>query len=197
MPGRNQNGLQQVNPAENDEEDTGVLILPRATKEFVGHWGGRIYLLSHAGAFRPRQSSPTSLEFGQRSDGTVFVKTAVWGRPTQGQPVATAQVVDPKKIKIRVSHSVAEGSEVLRVVQTYSLILKRDHVLDCLESVLIYANSASGLGYPYDQPKLSANYHGALRILKPQEADDLKSELLSEGYVPRVAVEGERSLDPQ
>lgn len=179
------------------EESANILILPQAAKEFVGHWGGHLYLLSSSGGFHPQQSSPATLEFGQRSDGTVFVRTGVWGRPSDGGTHATAHVVSPQRIRIQVEHVVAEGSKALQVSQKYSLILKHKGVLDCIESAQVYDGTGTGLGYPYDRPIFSANYHGVLMAITEEEAARLQAEVLSQGYVPEAKVEGQGNFSPR
>jgi hypothetical protein len=179
-----------------NENDGDVLILPQATREFVGQWGGHLYLLSYGGAFQPKQSSPTSLEFGQRSDGTIFVRTEVWGQSVDGGTHATARVLSPERIRIQVEHVVDVGSQTFRVAQRYSVILKRKGVLDCIESTQVYGGAIASLGDPYEAPAFSANYRGSLLIITDEEAAKLRAELLSRGYVPESSVEGQGNFAP-
>jgi hypothetical protein len=165
-----------------------------ATPEFIGRWGGHLYLLSKAGAFEPQPSSPASLDFGERGDGMVFVRAGIWGRSSDGRTNATAQVVSRNRIRIHVEHSVADGSRVLNVIQKYSLIFKKKGILDCIESVQIYDRSGASVGPPYDSPMLSAIYHGALLSISDEEADKLQTELVSNGYIPEAKVEGQSSF---
>ena len=92
------------------EPSRNELELPQVTREFVGRWGGHLYLLDSVNV-KPAESVPTSLTFGQRSDLTVFVKTGVWGKPNSTVLQTEAKVISPFHIKITEQHLTSEGPQ--------------------------------------------------------------------------------------
>jgi hypothetical protein len=178
------------------EEGQNELVLPQVTPEILGRWGGHLYLLTSDGSLPPSQSSPISLLFGQHRDGTVYVQTGVWGRSASQLVRVTAQVVDPRKIKIFDEHLATVGSQIWRVTQKDTLILKNVKVMDCLESVQAYDENTSSPASVYARPQFSAILHGSLRIISDEEESELHAELLRRGAVPQANVEGSNNFDP-
>ena len=165
------------------------LVLPQVTPEIIGLWGGHLYQMSSNGP--SLHASPTSLLFGQRGDGTIYVRTGIWGKTDARIVNATAQVLTPNRIKITEEHLVSADSRVLRVTQKYSLLLKDKKVIDCLETVQINSDGSSS---PYERPIDSVNFHGVLRILSDKEDNEIRTELLREGDVSQGTVEGSKNF---
>jgi hypothetical protein len=176
-------------------DENNELILPQVAPEILGDWGGHLYILSSDGIFRPSRSSPISLLFGRHSDGTIYVRTGVWGSSTSRLIRVTAQVVDPKKIKIIEEHFVTVGFETWRVTEKNTLILKNRNVMDCLESVQIYDEQIDSQAGMYSRPSFSAILHGSLHIISDDEESELHAELLRQGAVPQASVEGSNNFD--
>lgn len=177
-------------PSAPPDEQENELVLPQVTPEIIGLWGGHLYEMSSNGS--SSHSSPTSLLFGQRGDGTIYVRTGIWGKTDARILSATAQVLTPNRIKITEEHLVSADSRVLRVTQKYSLLLKDKKVIDCLETVQINSDGSSS---PYDRPAHSANFHGVLHILSNEEDVELHSELIREGAVSQGTIEGSKNFN--
>lgn len=172
------------------------LELPRAVPQFVGKWGGHLYLLSTNGNFGARESSPQSFTFGQHSDGTVYVETFVWGENGSRIVSARAKVLSPTKIEIRWEHLASEGSETRTVVQKESILLKNSRVMDCIESDQVFSQTGLGSMSGYEQPIFSAIYHGSLQQISDSEIEALRDELIRRGAVPQIGVEGSGKFAP-
>jgi hypothetical protein len=136
-----------------------------------------------------------SLLFGKHSDGTIYVRTGVWGRSTSRLIRVTAQVVDPRKIKIIEEHFATVGSETWRVTDKDTFILKSMKVMDCIESVQVYDEETDSQGGMYARPTLSAILHGSLHIINDAEQSELHAELVRQGAVPQASVEGSNNFD--
>jgi hypothetical protein len=172
------------------------LELPRVVPQFVGRWGGHLYLLSSNGNFGARRSSPESFTFGQHSDGTVYFETSVWGKSGSSIVSARAKVISPTKIEIRLEHLVSDGSETRSVVQKESILLKNSSVMDCIESDQIFQGAEQDSLSGYEQPIFSAIYHGSLQQISDSEAEALMDELIRRGAVPQIDVEGSSRFAP-
>jgi hypothetical protein len=99
-------------------------------------------------------------------------------------------VLNPRKITIVEEHIVSDGSRALHVVQKEDILIKKSRILDCLESVQVFADSDGLSVNPAERPESSANYHGSLHILSDTEESELEGELLRKGEVQRGTVEG-------
>lgn len=172
------------------------LELPRAVAQFVGKWGGHLYLLSSNGNFGARASSPESFTFGQHSDGTIYFETSVWGKSGSSIGSARAKVISPTKIEIRLEHLVSDGSETRSVVQKESILLKNSRVMDCIESDQIFSEAEVGAVSGYEQPIFSAIYHGSLQQISDSDEETLRDELIRRGAVPQIDVEGSSRFAP-
>jgi hypothetical protein len=181
-------------PFTSQEDEHNELVLPQVAPEIIGNWGGHLYLLSSDGILRPSRSSPMSLLFGKHSDGTIYVRTGVWGSSTSRVIRATAQVVDPRKIKIIEEHFATVGSETWRVTEKDTLILKNMKIMDCIESVQVYDEETDSQAGMYARPSFSAILHGSLHIISDEEESELQAELIRRGAVPQASVEGSSNL---
>ena len=179
-------------PVTRPESDVGQneLELPRAVPQFVGRWGGHLYLLSTSTSFGAPNSSPESFTFGQRSDGTVYISTSIWGKGGSTIVSARAKVISPTKIEIRLEHLTSGESETRTVIQKESILLKNSGVMDCIESDQIFAQADLDSMSGYEQPMFSAIYHGSLHQISDSESEVLEDELIRRGSVPQMGVEG-------
>lgn len=76
------------------------------------------------------------------------------------------------------------------VVQKESILLKNSGVMDCIESDQVFAQSEVDPVDGYEQPMLSAIYHGSLHQISESEREVLEDELIRRGAVPQIGVEG-------
>jgi len=197
LPHQNSRPLKLPQAAQPENRDSqNELDLPRAVAQFVGKWGGHLYLLSSNGNFGARASSPESFTFGQHSDGTVYFETSVWGKSGSSIGSARAKVVSPTKIEIRLEHLVSDGSETRSVVQKESILLKNSRVMDCIESDQIFPQAEAGPVSGYEQPIFSAIYHGSLQQISDSDEEALMDELIRRGAVPQIDVEGSSKFAP-
>ncbi len=155
-----------------------------------------MYLLSSNGNFGARESSPESFTFGQRSDGTVYIETSVWGEGESRIVSARAKVLSPTKIEIRFEHLTSEGSETRTVVQKESILLKNSRVMDCIESDEVFPQAELDTASGYEQPMFSAIYHGSLSQISDSEEEALEDEMIRRGAVPQIDVEGSSKFAP-
>ena len=186
---------QQPSQVEN-QAGQNELELPRAVPQFVGKWGGHLYLLSTSGAFGAAESSPESFTFGQRSDGTVYIETSVWGKNGSHIVSARAKVFSPTKIEIRLEHLATEGTETRTVIQRESILLKNAKIMDCIESDQVFGEAEIDPSSGFEQPMYSAIYHGSLRQISDSESEVLEDELIRRGSVPQLRVEGSSRFGP-
>ncbi len=174
-------------PLEIPKDRQNELELPRASEQFVGRWGGHLYSLSQEPGLG---SEPISFAFGQKADGTMFFTTGIWGSPSMQQISASAEVKSPQKIKIIEVHLAVHADKTLRVVQKSNLLLKPNHIIDCLETVQIFNSESENSYYGEPRPEYSAVFHGALRLLTASEESALADEVRQKGSVRQGEVTG-------
>jgi len=167
------------------------LELPRVSPEFAGIWGGHLFQMSSTGVGGVR-AEPISLYFGQRSDGTVYFRTGLWGDPRNRTIQISAAVVNPKKIRITEEHLAPDGIHTLRVVQKRDLLLKAPGILDCLELVEVFGGA--GDTGAFARPMATALLRGTLHVLDERQASELQSELIRSGAVEQGIVEDSRQF---
>lgn len=180
----------ELQPGQNELE------LPQVVREFVGTWGGHLYLLSTGVSFGAPESRPESFTFGQRHDGTVYIETSLWGKAESSIVSARARVITPTKIEIRIEHLASDGNETRTIVQKESILLKGVGIMDCIESDQIFRQGAVDPASGYEQPMYSAIYHGSLRQISEAESEDLEDELRRLGALPQMGIEGSQKFSP-
>src|SRR5271166_2983356 len=77
-----------------------VLIIPRASRDFVGEWGGHLRLTRALGEVPAANDAIVSLAFGESHDVVFMQTTAFAGRSSQIVQTS-ADVVNPKTIKLQ------------------------------------------------------------------------------------------------
>src|SRR5260370_1405005 len=99
MPGKQQETLPQVSPVPGTPGHN-VLVIPRASRDFVGEWGGHLRLTRVLGDAPASPDSIVSLAFGER-DGNVFMQTTAFAGRSSRIGKTSADVVNPKTIKLK------------------------------------------------------------------------------------------------
>ncbi|HYB89792.1 MAG TPA: hypothetical protein VEC38_01975 [Candidatus Binataceae bacterium] len=158
-----------------------VLVLPQASSDFLGKWGGHLTLTTHYGEGQPPADAIVSLMFGQR-EGHVVLATTVLGN-------ADSQILDyhadtdgPRAVKLELSGLDISTRPPLRHVEKLTLALSDDNQIRCHKLVDIYLAGMS-------DPLLEAEYDGTLHTLTRREDRMLSEEVLRRGAVPRLRIE--------
>jgi len=79
-----------------------VLVLPQASRDFLGNWGGDLTLVTKFGPSDPPEHPVMSFMFGDRG-GQVVLATTVFGNPDTQVLKTTADSDGPDKVKLEVA----------------------------------------------------------------------------------------------
>jgi hypothetical protein len=181
-------------PKDNHDPADNVLTLPRASRAFVGNWGGHLYAMSAMGLGGEAGPFPTGLAFGQRDDGTVFLETNVWSATNSTLLRASAVVSTRTRVKIHEEHLHSSSEGNIRLVEDFDLILKPAYKMDCLEMVKAYGESGANVVHD-GRPIFSVSFHGVLGIITQDQQAELREELLRQGHLPQAEVRGSRNFE--
>lgn len=165
-----------------------VLIIPQASRDFVGEWGGHLHLLRSLGGAPVSPDSIVSLAFGER-EGNVFMHTTAFANPSSHVAQTTAKVVNPRSVRIKLQGQETAFRPPLRHVEELHLVLTKENTIDCLKYVDFYAPDSS-------EPVASMAYQGTLHPLTPAQREELAREVISKGQVPQKEIEGSRRFGP-
>jgi hypothetical protein len=166
-----------------------VLVIPRASRDFVGEWGGHLRLLRVAGMEAPPSAdSIVGLAFGENS-GTVFMQTTAFAERSSQIVDVRAEVLNPKTITVKLNGLETAFRPPLVHKEELHLALTSKNTINCLKYVDFYR---PGLDVPF----ASMAYEGELRILRPEEGRALTEQVLRKGQVPQKQIEGIRRFEP-
>ncbi len=163
-----------------------VLVIPSASHDFLGEWGGHLRLENVVGEIDPPDSSIVSLAFGDQG-GDVFMRTTAFANPTAQIVDTTAKVVTPRKVTLKLEGMEFSNDPPLRHVERLSLALVNKDTMDCLKYVDFYRPGDS-------EPIASADYHGTLRLIGDVERHQLEREVEEHGEIPQSTIESRRSF---
>jgi hypothetical protein len=170
------------------EPSQNVLVIPKASTDFVGEWGGHV-VLQHSTMGTPgRHETVVSLAFGERN-GEVFMQTTAFAGPNSRIVSTSARVIDPHRIEIKIEGTEYDFRPPLRHVEELHLALTRKNTIDCLKFVDFYVPGHS-------DPLVSMDYHGTLRTLTAAEREALRREVTEQGEVPQGTIESSRHFGP-
>jgi len=158
-----------------------VLVLPQASTDFLGKWGGHLALTNHYGNVEPPADAIVSLMFGQR-EGRVVLATTVLGSSDTQILDYHADTDGPRAVKLELTGVDINTRPPLRHVEKLSLALASDNQIRCHKLVDIYV---AGIR----DPLLEAEYEGTLHTLTRREDRMLGEEVLRRGGVPRLRIE--------
>jgi hypothetical protein len=165
-----------------------VLVIPRASRDFVGEWGGHLHLTRVLGDVPAAPDSIVSLAFGE-NNGSVFMQTTAFAGRSSHILKTSADVVNPRTVKLKLRGlEMAYDPPILHKEELHLALTGRDN-MNCLKYVDFYAPGQ-------DTPIASMAYEGNLHLLSPQERRDLQAQVLRRGQIPQKQIEGSRSFAP-
>jgi hypothetical protein len=186
-------GDQQINRQSTSEDNTrviptispqqDVLVIPSASPDFIGKWGGHLDLarkVDHVNV-RPPSDTIVSLLFGQRG-GQIVMATTIYGS-AQSQVLETKAASDgPRAVTITLKGLDLSHDPAIRHIEKLSLKLGRNDEMKCSKLVDLYVSG-------YEGPIMEAEYEGTLRPLTAREDRLLSEEVLRLGEVPRGQIQ--------
>jgi hypothetical protein len=166
-----------------------VLVIPRASRDFVGEWGGHLRLTRVVGMDTPpSQDSIVGVAFGE-SSGTVFMQTTVSAKLSSPIVDAKADVVDPKTIKVKLNGLETAFRPPLIHKEELHLELTSKNTMNCLKYEDFYQPGR-------DVPIVSMAYEGDLHLLSPEASRELAEQVHKTGQVAQKEIEGIRRFEP-
>ena len=187
MPGKQQESLPQVSPVPGAPGQN-VLVIPRASHDFVGEWGGHLRLTRVLGDVPASPDSIVSLAFGER-DGNVFMQTTAFAGRSSRIVKTSADVVNPKTIKLKLKGLEMAFNPPIVHKEELHLALTGRNTMNCLKYVDFYAPDSN-------TPIASIAYQGDLHILSTQERRELQAQVLKKGQIPQKTIESSRRFGP-
>ncbi|MGO9056730.1 MAG: hypothetical protein ACLQU2_04995 [Candidatus Binataceae bacterium] len=165
-----------------------VLVIPRASRDFVGEWGGHLRLTRVLGGVGAAHDSIVGLAFGE-SNGNVFLQTTAFASRSSQILKTSADVVNPKTVKLKLKGLEMAFNPPILHKEELHLALTGKNTMNCLKYVDFYGPDSS-------TPIASMAYEGNLHLLSDQERRELEAQVLSKGQVPQKQIEGSRRFGP-
>jgi hypothetical protein len=187
LPAKQREMLPQVSPVPGAPGQN-VLVIPRASRDFVGEWGGHLHLTRVLGDVPASPDSIVSLAFGER-EGSVFMQTTAFAGRSSRIVKTSADVVNPKTIKLKLKGLETAFDPPLVHKEELHLALTGRNTMNCLKYVDFYAPDSS-------TPIASLAYEGDLHILSAQERSALQAQVLQKGQIPQKTIESSRRFGP-
>ncbi len=180
--------LPQKGPDMTKQPKGNVLVIPQASRDFVGEWGGHLSLIRSAGMVPASRDSIVSLAFGETS-GTVFMQTTAFASRSSQIVKTSADVVNPRTIKLKLRGLEMAFRPPIIHKEELHLALSAKNTIHCLKYVDFYEPGR-------EPPIASMAYEGKLHLLTPEERRALTRQVLEKGQVPQQEIEGRRSFGP-
>ena len=163
-----------------------VLVIPQASREFVGRWGGHLSLARSSGRLAAPPDAIVSLLFGERG-GNVFLRTTVFGGRDSNILKTGADVMGPRDVTLKVEGLEISHRPPIRHVEKLRLSLNDAGALDVVKSVSLYVTGDS-------EPFAEADYRGTLHQLTSAEERELDREVTERGEVPQATIRERRPV---
>lgn len=160
--------------------DQEVLVLPQASRDFLGHWGGQLTLINKFGAVDVPEHALMSFTFGER-DGQVVLATTVFGSPDSQVLKTSAEAEGPSQVKLEVAGLDLSQQPPIRHIEKVTIALAGNNQVRCTKRVDLYVPGVSG-------PAAEAVYEGTLSPMTRRERRMISEELLRSGDVPRATI---------
>jgi len=158
-----------------------VLVLPQASRDFLGSWGGGLTLVTKFGPSDPPEHPEMSFEFGDRG-GQVVLATTVFGSPNTQVLKTTADSDGPDKVKLEVAAIDLSSDPPIRHIEKLTFELAGTNRVRVTRRVDFYVPGYSG-------PAAEAVYEGTLAPMSVRESQMLTDELIRRtGDVPRATI---------
>src|SRR6266446_4317718 len=94
-PQKSQQSQRNIEPKITSQPSQRILVIPKASRDFVGEWGGHLQVDNVIGRISPPEESVVSLAFGQ-NNGDVFMRTTAFGNPLSHIVDTKAKVQNPR-----------------------------------------------------------------------------------------------------
>jgi hypothetical protein len=156
--------------------DQQVLILPQASRDFIGKWGGHLTLDHHSDNVEPPDSTVVSVLFGER-DGGVVLATDVLSSRNVNVLQSTADSDGPRAVTVTVQAVDFSARPPLRQVNKLNLRLIGPDQVQCDQLADFYITGIS-------QPVAEIEYTGTLKALTQREDRILAQEAAESGKRP-------------
>jgi len=168
-----------------------VLVLPQASRDFLGFWGGQLTLLNKYGETDPPPHQMVSFTFGER-EGQVVLATTVYGNANAQVLKTTAEAEGPTKVVLTLAGLDLSTQPPLRHIEKLTISLVGNNQVKCKKQMDLYVPGVSG-------PAAEALYEGILGPMTRREDRMISEEIIRNGEVPRATInEGNApSLPPE
>jgi hypothetical protein len=160
--------------------DQEVLVLPQASRDFLGHWGGQLTLVNKYGAVDVPEHALMSFTFGERA-GQVVLATTVFGSPESQVLKTSAEAEGPSEVKVEVAGLDLSQQPPIRHIEKVTIALAGNNLVRCTKRVDLYVPGVSG-------PAAEAVYEGMLGPMTRREGQLISEELMRSGDVPRATI---------
>jgi hypothetical protein len=157
-----------------------VLVLPRASTDFIGKWGGHLQLAYKTGVVKPPRDAIVSLMFGKR-EGQVVLATTVYGSASSQVLETNAESEGPRAVRIVLKGLDMSVQPAVQHTEKIHLSLESNNLLHCRKMVTLYQSGPGKI--------MEAEYDGDLRPLTAREDRLLSEEVERAGAVPRARIE--------
>jgi hypothetical protein len=165
-----------------------VLVIPRASRDFVGEWGGHLHLTRVLGIVPASPDSIVSLAFGE-TRGTVFMQTTAFARRSSQIVKTSAEVVNPRMIELKLKGLELTFTPPIVHKEELHLALTAKNTISCLKYVDFYEPGRK-------LPIASMAYEGKLHPLTAEQRRALTEQVLQKGQIPQKRIESSRSFGP-
>ena len=157
-----------------------VLVLPQASRDFLGFWGGQLTLVNKYGDTEPPDHQMVSFTFGER-DGQVVLATTVYGNADAQVLSTTAEAEGPSKVKLTLSGLDLSTQPPLRHIEKLVISLSGNNRVTCTKQMDLYEPGMSG-------PIAEAVYEGMLGPMSRREDQMIGEEIIRNGEIPRATI---------
>jgi len=157
-----------------------VLVLPQASRDFLGFWGGQLTLLNKYGDSDPPEHQMVSFTFGER-EGQVVLATTVYGNANAQVLKTTAEAEGPSKVVLTLAGLDLSTQPPLRHIEKLTISLVGNNQVKCKKQMDLYVPGVSG-------PAAEALYEGILGPMTRREGRMISEEIIRNGEVPRATI---------
>jgi len=157
-----------------------ILIVPQASRDFVGHWGGHLRLAKVTGKINPPPDTVVSLTFGEKR-GEVFMRTMVYATAGANVLKTDAEVLNPRELQIRLDGFEIFHEPPIRHVEKLKLALTDRGTIKVAKRVRLYVRG-------FSTPMAEANYEGTLHPISTAEELELQREVMQRGAMPQATI---------
>ena len=157
-----------------------VLVLPQASRDFLGFWGGKLTLVNKYGDADPPDHQMVSFTFGERN-GQVVLATTVYGNASAQVLSTTAEAEGPSRVKLTLSGLDLGDEPPLRHIEKLVISLSGNNRVTCTKQMDLYEPAMS-------RPIAEAVYEGVLGPMSRREDEMIGEEIIRNGEVPRATI---------